>query len=629
MCGIVGYTAGFDRERGEDQLGRLMKLIAHRGPDDEGRFRDNRIRLGFRRLSIIDPAGGHQPMITPDGRYVLIFNGEIYNYRYLRERLISRGINFRTSSDTEVLLYWLVEFGTEKLDELNGMFAFAFWDTRNQSLLLARDRLGIKPLYITRSGNEIAFASEIKAILPLIGRPEPEPEAIFEYLTYQNVVGDKTFFRGVEKFSPGCWLRWTPEGTSRGTFWELSFSRDWKGDFEEAKQEYFLALSESVKRHLIADVPVGAYLSGGFDSSTVATVAASFYPGRFSTFTGAFTDSPYYDERGGSRAVAARIGAVPQEIEITPQDYREQIGRVVYHLDEPTLGSGALPQFMVSGLVGRHVKVVLTGHGGDESFGGYPLFKVAQLHDTMHSSPQRLFPLLKHLNRTEWTRVLYYSIAPLLFPEIGYGVSIMIPRRNRQKYLNRNFLLQNRGFEPLDNIRNMFEGTKLSAGERLTKWYLKTYLPTLLIQEDKVSMAHSVEARTPLCDNQLLELALRLPLETKLHGGNLKALTRETMRDKLPEILYSMPKRGFPTPMARWYRSEPLKSMTGELLFGTRTRQRGIFDCLSLEKLFHRNAGSVTDNLFDFNRSRLIHSASIVELWFRTFIDPLKPEPAF
>lgn len=626
MCGIVGYTDGFGGCR-ETLLRRLMSLLAHRGPDDEGIFLDDRICMGMRRLSIIDPPGGHQPKTTPDNRFVLIYNGEIYNFRSLRDYLVQRGITFTTKSDTEVLLYWLAEFGASGLASLNGMFALAFWDTVRRELLLARDRLGIKPLYYTLKPGALAFASEIKALLPLIGRPEPESSAIFEYLTFQNVIGEKTFFHSVRKLLPGNWLIWSPGGISRGTFWEPAFPRDWNGDREQARQEYLQTLHQSVESHLIADTPVGSYLSGGFDSSIVATVAAEKLPMKMNTFTGAFTDSPRYDEREGSRAVAVKIGAVAHEVEITPHDYREHIGRVVYHLDEPTLGSGALPHFMVSRLVSRHVKVVLTGHGGDELFGGYPLFKVAHLHETLHSNPSGLFNLLLHLKRSEWARVLYYSIYPLLYPEIANDVAIMIPRRRRAKLLSPDFLGLNKDFEPLDSIRDMFAGKDYSAGEKMMAWYLKTYLPTLLIQEDKVGMAHSIEARTPLCDNRMLDLALRLPLEMKLSGGNLKALPKEAMKDRLPDILYSLPKRGFPTPFARWYRTDPLRGMMEELLFGARARQRGVFNCASLEKTFKRNLASTTDNLFDFDRVRLLYSVGMVELWFRTFIDPVEPGP--
>jgi len=314
-------------------------------------------------------------------------------------------------------------------------------------------------------------------------------------------------------------------------------------------------------------------------------------------------------------------------VEITPQDYREHIGRVVYHLDEPTLGSGALPQFMVSRLVSRHVKVVLTGHGGDELFAGYPLFKVAQLRERLRSNPAGLGSLLWNLKKQEWVRVLYYGIYPLLYPEIGYGVAIVIPRRKRGGILHRDFLDQNKGFEPLEAFREMFYGKDYTPGERMVAWYVKTYLPTLLIQEDKVGMAHSIEARTPLCDNRMLDLSLRLPLDLKLHGGSLKALPKEAFKSRLPEVLYHLPKRGFPTPFARWYRQEPLRGMMEDLLFGAKARQRGVFNCAALEKEFRRNLASGSDGLFDFSRARLMHSASLVELWFRTFVDPVEAGP--
>ena len=566
-------------------------------------------------------------MISADGRFILTFGGEIYNYRELRHRLELDGTRFRTKSDTEVLLYWLARHGADGIAELNGMFHFAFWDELEQILLVARDRLGIKPLYYTLGGDRFAFASEIKALLPFLNRREPDEEAIFEFLTFQNVLSARTFFENVRKLRPGRWLSWQAGKLREGTFWDISFPPPFDGTYDEAQQKYLETLESSVTRHLRSDVEVGAYLSGGFDSSTVATLAKERVGRTFHTFTGAFADRPYYDERPGARTVASKIGAELHEVEITPRDYAEHIEDVVYHLDEPTLGTGALPQYMVSRLVSRSVKVVLTGHGGDEMFAGYQANKATLIRETIARNPLRLSSVLFGVRHDEWSRVLYYLFYPLVFPEVREGLFVMVPKRRRRSFFSDDFVSRNRHFEPLGVIEDRFQGKSYSPSQQLTELYIGTYLPTLFVQEDKVSMAHSIEARTPLCDNQMLDLALSFPLSIKLSRNRLKALTKDVMRSRLPEMLYQLPKRGFPTPFASWYRKEPLRSMMADLLFGKRASERGIMKTPTLKRLFERNLRSRSDTLFDYARSHKLYSASVVELWFRTFIDqnPLEP----
>jgi asparagine synthase (glutamine-hydrolysing) len=567
-------------------------------------------------------------MLSQDGRYVIVYNGQIYNYLELKKKLIVKGYQFATRSDTEVLLYWLVEHGISGLPELNGMFGFGFWDHQEKSLLLARDRLGIKPVYYyTGEKDTLIFASEIKAILPLIPKREADVQAIYEFLTFQNIISDKTFFQSIHKLIPGHWLRWTPSGVTSGSFWEVNFPRDHQGSYPDVIREYKEVLENSVGRHMISDVPVGAYLSGGFDSSSVSTVASQLMSDSLHTFTGAFTDGPYYDERVGSRAVNKSIGAVAHEVEIAPQDYLNNIGKVIYHLDEPTLGTGAFPQYMVSQLVSRFVKVVLTGHGGDEMFAGYQVNKVALLKETLKQNPGRIGSVLKGIRKDEWTRVLYYLFYPLLHPEICFGLYILVPKRKRTSFFTPDFLERNKDFEPLDCLNNFIERNNDLPGERLLRLYLRTYLPTLFIQEDKVGMAHSIEARTPLCDNEMVDLALSVPLQIKLWNNNLKAVTKGAMEPRLPAILHRLPKRGFPTPFARWYRQDPLKSFMADLLLSKKAEERGIFNISALQKIFRRNLRSKNDNLYDYARANVIYSSSIVELWFRTFIDQTEPTP--
>lgn len=627
MCGIAGIVRNSRTEKDLDSIRKMIELMAHRGPDDEGIYYDDHICLGHKRLSIIDVHGGHQPMSSPDGRYVLVYNGELYNYLELKERLIKRGRRFVTRSDTEVLLYWVAEHGISGLTDLNGMFAFGFWDREEATLLLARDRLGIKPLYYTEDINALFFSSEIKAMLPLISQKEADLNAIYEFLTFQNILSERTFFKSINMLLPGRWLRWTPSGIESGCYWDITFTQNHACNFQDVVEEYSEVLNNSVARHMIADVPVGSYLSGGFDSSSVATIANGLIDEPIHTFTGAFTDDPYYDERIGSRAVAENIRSVVHEIEITPQDYLRYIGKVIYHLDMPTLGTGALPQYMVSQLVSRDVKVVLTGHGGDEMFGGYQVYKVAMLKETLRGNPKKIISVLWGIKWDEWTRVMYYLLYPLIYPEVGSGLFIMVPRKRRDGFFTRDFLERNNGFEPFESLAKYMNCKDDLPGERLLRLYLKTYLPTLFNQEDKVSMAHSVEARTPLCDNQMVDLSLKFPLGMKLWNNELKAITKAAMKSRLPNVLNTLPKRGFPTPFARWYREEPLRSFMEDVLFSKRTEERGIFDIISLRKTFQRNLHSKTDTLYDYARANQLYSCSVVELWFRTFIDQEAPAP--
>jgi asparagine synthase (glutamine-hydrolysing) len=625
MCGIVGIAGGLDHR--PRLLDRMMAAIHHRGPDGEGRVVEDGIALGHKRLAIIDIDGGRQPMESADGRYVIIFNGEIYNFHDLRHRLEQRGQGFQTRSDTEVLLHWVVTFGVDGLAELNGMFAFALWDRVDRSLLLARDRLGIKPLYLlNRPDGTLSFASEIKALLPVLGQVVPDWAAIYEFLSFQNIFSERTFFSGVERLLPGEWLRWSPGNQRRGRYWTMEFRRDFTGGFDDLCERYDSVLTGSIDRHMIADVPVGAYLSGGFDSATVATLAAA-RSGKLATFTGAFTDSSDYDERIGSRAVADRIGADRHEIEITPRDYVDNIGKVAWFLDEPTLGSGALPQYMVAGLASQHVKVILTGHGGDEMYAGYQVNKVALIKETLATRPWMLPQVLAGVRRDEWPRTLYFLLFPLVFPEVGAGMFIMTPRRQRASMFSGDFLHRVRDHEPSDVLRGVLGRKGETPGERLMRLYLSVYLPTLLNQEDRMSMAHSIESRTPLCDNQLLDLALAAPLSLKLHGGVLKSVTKTVMRDRLPGILYGLPKRGFPTPYSRWYRHEPVRSQLSSLLFDQRGRERGIWNTQQAQKLFDANLKSTSDGLYGYARANKLWSLGIVELWFRTFVDTAQPAP--
>lgn len=622
MCGIVGFTGAPCPET----LSRAMNLIRHRGPDAQGRYEDHDVSLGHCRLSIIDIAAGQQPMHSSDGRYVLAFNGEIYNFRDLRRILQGEGEVFRTASDTEVLLRWLTSRWREGLGDLNGMFAIALWDKRQKRLLLARDRMGIKPLYVRTDAGRLTFSSEIKAIVAVDGRPEPNPRAIFQFLTFQNVLSSETFFQGVTKLPAGGWMEWSPAGVATGRFWRLQFRYGVPRTFDEITGAYREILDRAVERHMVADVPVGTYLSGGIDSSSVTYVAAQQSGSRMHTFTGAFVDAPYYDERPGSRAVAECVGADLHEVEIRPADFCATLGRVIFHLDEPTLGMGAVPQYAVSKLASGQVKVVLTGHGGDEAFAGYQVSKAVLIRELMSRRPLDAIRHLTRVTPAELSRVLYFSLYPLIHAEVGHGLFIMMRRSQRRQRLSASFLEAQKGYEPLDEIDALVE-PGATRGEIMQMLYLKTYLPTLFIQEDKIGMAHSIESRMPLCDNELIDFALGIDFETKLHGGELKAIPRAAMRRELPPVLYSLPKRGFPTPYARWFREGAVREMITDLLLSRTSRERGIFDPDYVGALLARHLRSRSDTLMDYARASELYSIALVEIWFRCFMDQAMPAP--
>jgi asparagine synthase (glutamine-hydrolysing) len=617
MCGIVGFTGPPDRQK----LNRMLDLIEHRGPDGMGIHEDDLISFGHRRLSVIDEAGGAQPFLSSDGKHILNYNGELYNFRQLGDTLRSAGGKLRSKSDTEVLLYWLARSGHAGLADLNGMFAFAYWNDNQKTLLLARDRLGIKPLYYTKVDGRLIFASEIKALLVWRLDPRTNYRAVGEFLSFQNVLSEHTFFRDIYKLQPGRWLRWSPGDVRQGTFWDVKFGNAFNGNFADAVSQYRQVLDQAVTRHVIADVPVGAYLSSGIDSSSVTAIAATKLARPMRTFTGAFEDAPYYDERQGARLVSDALQAEQNDILIRPRDFVENFEKVVWHLDEPTLGTGALPQFMVSRTAARHVKVVLTGHGGDELFAGYQVFKAMMIRQAANNSLAQLARSILQVKKDELTRVLYYLLGPLVYPEVGHGLFVMNARNQRRKRFSADFLHTFDTFEPFALVREIIEAGKFGASEAILALYLKTYLPTLFTQEDKMGMAHSLEARMPLCDNALVDYAMALPVDLKLHAGNLKAIPKAAMKGTLPAALFNLPKRGFPTPFAKWFRVEPVRSFMEELLFSQRARERNIHNPQYVERLWRRNLTSRTDMLADYARANRLYSMALLEQWHRTFID--------
>jgi asparagine synthase (glutamine-hydrolysing) len=504
-------------------------------------------------------------MSNEDGTLRLVANGEIYNSAELRRGLEAGGHRFSSRSDNEVLLHLYEEEGESFIARLNGMFAFAIWDARRRRLMLGRDRLGIKPLYYTRPGRGILFASEIKALLAC---PSASgrlcPTGLGQYLAHENTFGARTLFESVRMLRPGHYLSWKSGESEESRYWTPNVAPDRDVDFMECCERYRELVSSSVKRHLMSDVPVASYLSSGLDSTTVAHFAAEHSDRPLGTFTGCFSETGWYDETGGARAVSEAIGSKHQEVRIDAEDLERHFDDFVCSLDEPRMGSGAFPQYMVARTAAARYRVILTGHGGDELFAGYPVFKLAQLRSKSSRSEPSLLKWISGTRLSEWPHLAYFAItalrrgkAPLFLPTLFGGAELedaLLPEARRK-------------LSQADSDEEALQALQGAADdyERMLLTYLLLYLPGLFVVEDKISMAHSLESRTPLCDNELVEAALSWPLSCKLHGGRLKAIPKTAMRGRLPAVLWTLPKRGFPTPLAAWLRGPLRNWVTGRL----------------------------------------------------------------
>jgi asparagine synthase (glutamine-hydrolysing) len=607
MCGICGFNWN-----DEKILKNMLDSTNHRGPDDRGTYLTENISLGHNRLSIIDLSEkGKNPMWNEDKTICIIFNGEIYNYKELTKDLEEKGHKFSTKTDTESILHGYEEYGEKILDKLNGMFAFAIYNTKNKSLFLARDRLGMKPLYYYFKDNKFIFASEIKAILQHRIERIPNNYAITEYLTFQNILDDKTFFEGIKLLLPGHHINFQNNNLEVRKYWEPKFNYK-KRTYNETLQEFKKIFKESVKRHMISDVPVGTYLSGGFDSGSVTTIASKLSKHPINTFTCKFDVGGEYDETKCSRAVAEQINAKNYEIKITKEDFIKNIEKMVYHMDEPKVGIPIISQYSLSNLASKHVKVTLTGHGGDELFAGYPVFQ-AKLYKEKRKNPieliKSIFKIIKDKKRLN---LIYYLLMPLIYKEINNGLAIIFPEKEKRKAFTNEFLNKTKKYNSEDSIKKVLKDQpKLKEIEKLQILYLKTYLPSLFIAQDKMEMAHSTEARIPMCDKELIEFALSIPSEQKLKNNELKSIIKNSMKGTIPNILYSQEKRGFPTPFGPWLKKGLEKDIT-EILLSQKALNRNIYKKKYMQKLIKKT---------DFWSINKIWCLLNIEIWFRQFID--------
>lgn len=564
MCGITGF-AGVSG-MGQEQLRRMCNTIVHRGPDDEGLLVDPPVGIGMRRLSIIDPGGGHQPISNEDGTVHVVFNGEIYNYRELRRDLELRGHHFRTDTDTECLVHLYEERGRDFVHELRGMFAIAVWDARRDQLLLVRDRLGIKPLYYREEAGGVLFGSELKALRAAPGLDWTiDRRAVALYLAFGYIPDPFTIYGEARKLPPGHMLDWEMgRGAEIHRYWSPVRSQDENLDEETAAREVRRLLEQSVRYRLIADVPLGAFLSGGIDSSAIVALMARQMDRPVKTFSIGF-EEPEFNEAPNARRVAAALGTDHSELVVRP-DMDELVERVVDAFDEPFADSSAIPTFLVSELARRDVKVVLSGDGGDELFGGYTRY-------------------LEHL-------LLGSALPRALSVPLRAGARRLpqsAPGRNRLLDMARSFRgrYMGRVADPLDAaeggvaranlvseagawdrlLDDAFDATAgRDAASQLMLVDLLTYLPgDILTKVDRMTMAVSLEARVPVLDHELAEFAATLPSHLKIRSGTGKWILRRALAGLLPEFVFSKKKQGFGIPLKPWFRG-PLSGRVRNLL---------------------------------------------------------------
>src|SRR5262245_34102550 len=632
MCGIAGFaeTTHFESPTRTDAAFRLVHrmcdVIRHRGPDDEGIHVEAGVGLGMRRLSIIDLSTGHQPIHNEDRSVWLVFNGEIYNYRELRRELETAGHSFYTSSDTETIVHAYEQWGEDAFARLRGMFGIALWDRPRGTLLLARDRAGIKPLHFIEQGSRIYFGSEIKSLIAAgVVPPGIDLEALDHYLSYLYAPRDRSLFRSVRKLPPGHFLRWRDGKTDLVKYWEIAASESFRGTADEAAEQLRSVLTDAVRSHLVSDVPLGAFLSGGVDSSIVVGLMAEASSQPVRTFSIGF-DEPQFDELDHARTVAEHFDTDHHEFVVRP-DGLAILDRLIEHFDEPFAYSSAIPTWYVSEIARRHVTVVLSGDGGDELFGGYDRYlphpRVAQFDRLGLPGAQKaagaIFPLLPHGARGKnFLRHVSRNVDGRYLDSVAFfqpdeKIALYSPDMHRS-------------LQAWDAERTL--GTRLTrfaplpAHSRMMRLDFETYLPEdVLTKVDRMSMAHSIESRVPLLDNAVIDFAATLPATLKIHDGRRKHVLKEAVRQMLPAGILDRKKQGFGVPLGVWFRGG-LADVFSDVLRSPRTRQRGYFKAGFVDRLLQEHLSGRRDHTLR------MWQLLVFELWHRQYLDTAAVAPA-
>jgi asparagine synthase (glutamine-hydrolysing) len=622
VCGIAGIVRWDNRPVLEHEIRAMCGAMVHRGPDDEGIYLGDGVAIGMRRLSIIDLSNGHQPVSNEDGSVWIVFNGEIYNYQELRRDLIARGHSFRTNSDTETIVHLYEEYGAGCVDYLRGMFGFAIWNTRTREMLLARDRLGIKPLYYAERDGELLFASELKPILQIEGVDRSlNWQAVGHLFTCLATPGDQSIVDGVKKLEPArVAVARSGRPLQIHRYWDVAFDPNENATEGELVEQLRAILNESVVLHQVSDVPVGAFLSGGIDSSAIVAMMAKPAAGRLKTFSIGFAEAGF-DELSHARAVAKQFGTDHYDLVLRP-DAVQIVEDLTWYLDEPFGDTSAIPTYMVSKLAAEHVKVVLSGDGGDELFAGYDKYIVEG-------------------------RERIYDRLPGIVKKTAGAVGALMPHGMKGRRFLRHLALS--GLDRYLDAQSLFHADEMPSlfqrdamdrigltGDRSVgagfgrpdaDWLsdiqyrdLHHYLPLdILTKVDRMTMAHSLEARPPLLDHKLVEFAATIPARFRLNGGTTKYLFKQAMRGVLPDSIIDRQKHGFAVPIARWFRGE-LAGFARDVLLSDTCRQRGILDTRFVGKLLELNNQGRDLDL-------QLWTALSFEMWCRRFLDAT-PTPA-
>ena len=629
MCGIAGILKFDPRDRAEaPRLHRMSRVLAHRGPDGDGLMADGQIGMAHRRLAIIDVAAGAQPMSNEDGSIWIVFNGEIYNHNDLRSELQARGHRYKTRSDTETIVHAYEEFGDRVPEHLHGMFAFAIWDAQQRRLLLARDRFGIKPLYLACSETELLFGSEIKAILAAAASAPPLDEsALPAYLANGFVNGEQTLFQGITRLQPGHTLSWSAaDRMQRRRYWRLPPPAEIPTEsFQAEAAKLRTRLAGAVKRHLMSDVPLGVFLSGGIDSSVIAALAAQQSPKVLQTFAVGF-DDPRANELGYARQVADAIGSRHHDIVVTPRMFFDALPRLIWHEDEPIAFPSSVPLNFVSRLAGEHVKVVLTGEGADELFLGYNRYRVTHWNTRLGRPYQALIPgairrRIRHAIQQAPGAVGRIGRRSFLGLDPGlrhtYLENFAVVREFEQRAMLAHPELLNRDLYAAALARLDHEGGDLL--DRMGRFDLDTYLHELLMKQDQMSMAASIESRVPFLDDQLVADVVPLPSAFKVRGWQTKAILRAAVDGLVPPAIISRRKMGFPVPIGSWLRGG-FAPLVDEFVLGPRAAARRLFDPAALRRLAAEHAAAAA------NHGERLWLLINLEMWQRIVHDGESPD---
>jgi asparagine synthase (glutamine-hydrolysing) len=632
MCGIAGILEfGAEARVDPGVLRRMCDVMAHRGPDDDGFFIQGKIGLGMRRLSIVDLSTGHQPIGNEDGTLWIVFNGEIYNHRALRERLITRGHQFRTQSDTESIVHLYEEYGTNCVEHLRGMFAFAIWDVKQQSLFVARDRLGIKPLYYRLTPKSFIFGSEIKVLLAYPGAtPELNRGALPEFLSFGYLSGDESFYNGVRKLMPGHRLEIDQRGNPHvEQYWDLALTPEEKTHDEEFYVKSYRELLEgAVESHLMSDVPLGVFLSGGLDSSAVAALMTRIRREPVETFSVGYSEQTY-SELPYARTMAQHLNSVHHEVFVSREDFFGALPNLIWHEDEPIVWPSSVSLFFVAQLARERVKVVLTGEGSDETLAGYSRYAFILKNTAFDRFYRGLVPsgvrssVRDFIATSSWInasarRKLSHTFlgrdgeswASFYFDNFFSAFN----QRDQSDLLADDFRDEILTGSAYRNVLGYWEKSSGELLQRLLYTDIKTYLVELLMKQDNMSMAASIESRVPFLDHVLVEWATRVPASVQIQGPSGKWILKKAMEDLLPPSIINRRKLGFPTPWSGWLGGSQLDSIE-QLLLESRTMNRGLLKRAAVERLFREHRAQYRDH---YDRIwRLLN----LELWHRVCLE--------